>query len=82
MRITITVHGSFQRTSAIGNDEVTFTLPDTSNVRIRDLLDSLNIIEEEIRRITVNGRPARLDEAVRHRVKLDFYPRDRSGDVG
>ena len=77
MRVTIAVHGHFRQTSSIGNDEVTFPLPDTGDVRIRDLLDNLNIIEEEIWRILVNGRPGRLDEAVRHRVKLEFYPRDR-----
>jgi len=77
MRITIAVHGHFQRTSAIGQDEVTFTLPDAHGMRIRDLLETLGIIEEEIRQVEYNGRPGRLDEAVRHRARLEFYPRER-----
>jgi hypothetical protein len=75
MRITIAVHGHFRQTSAIGNEEMTFALPDAGGLRIRDLLETLNIVEEEIRQITINGRPARLDESVRHRTKLEFYPR-------
>jgi hypothetical protein len=75
MRITIAVHGHFRQTSAVGNEEMTVTLPDAGGLRIRDLLETLNIVEEEIRQITINGRPARLDESVRHRTKLEFYPR-------
>lgn len=75
MRISITVHGHLRHTSAIGKDEMSFTLPDAGGLRIRDLLETLNIIEEEVKQTTVNGRPARLDEQVRHRAKLDFYPK-------
>ncbi len=78
MRITIAVHGHFRSTSSIGQDEMTFTLPDGGGLRVRDLLDSLNIIEEEIRQIVLNGRPGRLDEPVRHRIRIEFFPRDRS----
>ena len=75
MRITIAVHGHFCQTSAVGNEEMTVTLPDAGGLRIRDLLETLNIVEEEIRQITISGRPARLDESVRHRTKVEFYPR-------
>jgi hypothetical protein len=78
MRITIAVHGHFKQTSAIGNDEMTFTLPDADGLRIRDLLETLNIVDEEIGKIAYNGRSGRLDEAVRHRARLEFYPRERS----
>ncbi|MGD0110986.1 MAG: hypothetical protein ABSD48_03920 [Armatimonadota bacterium] len=77
MRITIAVHGHFRQTSAIGNDEMTFTLPDADGLRIRDLLETLNIVEEEIKQVRYNGRPGRLDEAVRHRARLEFVPRER-----
>jgi len=79
MRITIAVHGHFKSTSAVGNDEITFALPDADGLRVRDLLEALNIVEEEIRQVTYNGRPGRLDEAVRHRARLEFFPRDRRG---
>jgi len=77
MRITIAVHGHFKSTSAVGNDEITFALPDADGLRVRDLLEALNIVEEEIRQVSYNGRPGRLDEAVRHRARLEFFPRDR-----
>jgi hypothetical protein len=54
-----------------------YTFPDGTGMRIRDLLLELNIIEEEVRQIMFNGRPARLDEPVRHRVRLEFFPKDR-----
>ena len=76
MRITIAVHGHFKSTSAIGSDEMTVSLPDANGMRIRDLLETLNIVEEEIRQIRYNGRNARLDEAVRHRARLEFFPRE------
>ncbi len=76
MRITVAVHGHFRNTSTIGQDEMSFTLPD-GGMRVRDLLESLNIVEEEIRQIVLNGRPGRLDEPVRHRVRIEFFPRER-----
>lgn len=77
MRITVAVHGHFQSTSSIGQAEMSFTLPDGGGLRVRDLLDTLNIVEEEIRQINLNGRSGRLDEQVRHRMRLEFYPRER-----
>ena len=77
MRITVAVHGHFQNTSSIGQEEMSFTLPDGGGLRVRDLLTTLNIIEEEIRSIVLNGRHGRLDEPVRHRMRLEFYPRER-----
>jgi hypothetical protein len=53
------------------------TLPDADGLRIRDLLETLNIVEEEIRQVTYNGRPGRMDEQVRHRARLEFFPRER-----
>ncbi len=78
MRITVSVHGHFRSTSSIGQDEMSFTLPDGGGLRVRDLLETLNIVEEEIRQITLNGRSGRLDEPVRHRMRLEFFPRERS----
>jgi hypothetical protein len=77
MRITVAVHGHFRSTSSIGQDEMSFTLPDGGGLRVRDLLDTLNIIEEEIKQITLNGRNGRLDEPVRHRMRLELFPRER-----
>ena len=75
MRISVAVHGYFQDIASIGRDEVVITLPDSGSYRIRDLLDHINLLEEEIRRVTLNGRAVRLDTILRHRVKLEFFPR-------
>jgi len=80
MRITVSVHGHFRSTSSVGQEEANFTFPDGTGMRIRDLLITINIIEEEIRQILLNGRPARLDEPVRHRVHLEFFPKEHYRD--
>ena len=77
MRITIAVHGSLQKTSAVGRDEMSITVPDVGGVRIRDLLETLNIWEEEIRQITLDGRRARLDTGLRNRMRIEFFPKSR-----
>lgn len=78
MRITIAVRGHFRNTSALGKDEMTVTIPDSGGLHIRDLLETLNLLEEEVGQVTVNGRPGRLGEGVRHRMRLEFFPRERS----
>jgi hypothetical protein len=77
MRVTITVHGHLRHTSSVGNDELTVNLPDAGSLRIRDLLATLNILEEEIKDVQLNGRHARMDSTLRGRVRLEFFPRDR-----
>jgi hypothetical protein len=75
MRITVAVHGHLRDTSSIGQDELTMTLPDANALRIRDLLEPLNIVEEEVGEIIYNGRRVRLDTNIRHRAKVAFFPR-------
>ena len=77
MRITVLVHGHLRETSSVGHDEMTFALPDAGGMRIRDILQTLNIFEEEVREVTHNGRTVRLDKTLQGRVRLEFYPRDR-----
>lgn len=77
MRITIAVHGHLRQTSGVGHDELSFTIPDAGGVRIRDVLDTLNIFEEEVKQVIMNGRPARMDSTLRGRVRLEFYPKRR-----
>ena len=80
MRISVLMHGHLQSTSSVGQDELELTLPDSGNVRIRDLLHDLNVLEEEIRRVTMNGRAVRFDTNLRHRAKIDVYPKQRHGE--
>ena len=77
MRLTIAVHGHLRETSAIGQDEVTFTLPDAGSLRVRDILEILNIFEEEVKDVTINGRKGRVDSGLHGRSKLEIYPKDR-----
>ena len=75
MRVTVSVHGHLQETSSVGSDEFTFTLPDAGGMRIRDLLESLSIFEEEVKQVNVNGKRARLDKIIQGRVRLEFFPK-------
>jgi len=77
MRISIAVHGHFRHTSAVGQDELSVSLPDAGGMRIRDLLETLNIFEEEIKQISLNGKQARLDTRLRGRARLEFFPKRR-----
>jgi len=77
MRVTIAVHGHLRETSAVGHDELTFSLPDAGGMRVRDLLETINVFEEEIKEVVLNGKPARLDTTLRTRVRLELYPKDR-----
>ena len=75
MRVTICVHGHLCETSAVGHDELTFTLPDAGGLRIRDLLETLNIFEEEVKEALLDGKRARLDKTLRGRVRVEFFPK-------
>jgi len=77
MRVTVSVHGHLRDSSSVGHDEFTFMLPDAGGVRVRDLLDTLNILEEEVGEINMNGRPARMDKTLQGRVRLEFFPKER-----
>ncbi|HUU53452.1 MAG TPA: hypothetical protein VMY87_00905 [Armatimonadota bacterium] len=77
MRITISVHGHLCQTSGVGQDELSFTLPDTGGMRIRDMLETLNIFEEEVKEVTLNGKRARMDSILRTRSRIEFFPKGR-----
>ena len=75
MRITVAVHGHLRSSSSVGHDEITFMLPDAGGMRVRDLLDTLNILEEEVGVVNLNGRRARMDKTIHGRVRLEFFPK-------
>jgi hypothetical protein len=75
MRITIAVHGHLRHTSSVGQDELSFTLPDTGGMRVRDVLETLNIFEEEVKDVRLNGKPARMDTILRTRSRIEFFPK-------
>jgi hypothetical protein len=77
MRITISVHGHLCQTSGVGQDELSFTLPDTGGMRIRDILETINVFEEEVKEVTLNGKRARMDTTLRTRSRIEFFPKGR-----
>lgn len=77
MRVTIAVHGHLRDTSTVGQDELTFTLPDAGGMRVRDLLETLNLMEEEIGQVVLNGRRSRLDKTLQGRATVEFFPKRR-----
>jgi hypothetical protein len=42
--------------------------------RIRDVLIQVGLFDEEVKRVMVNGRRARLDKAVRRDDLIDLHP--------
>ncbi len=77
MRVTVSVHGHLRETSAVGHDELTFVLPDAGGMRVRDLLETLNVFEEEVGGVVLNGRRARLDKTLHGRVRVELFPKSR-----
>ena len=77
MRITIAVHGHLCQTSGVGQDELTFTLPDAGGLRVRDILETINVFEEEVKEVMMNGRKARMDTILRGRAVIEFFPKGK-----
>jgi hypothetical protein len=77
MRITIAVHGHLRQTSGVGQDELSFMLPDAGGLRVRDILESINVFEEEVKDVLLNGRKARMDSLLRGQVKIELFPKGR-----
>lgn len=75
MRVSFFAHGYLRFTSTLGEDGTVLTLTEALAPRIRDLLPSFNILEEEVERVTVNGEKTRLDRRVHNGDRVDFYPR-------
>jgi hypothetical protein len=66
MRVTVAVHGHLRNTSSVGHDEISFTLPDAGGMRIRDLLETLSIFDEEVGEVTLWSSSRRGAEAPHH----------------
>ena len=75
MRVSFFAHGYLRFTSTIGEDGMFLTLPDAGVYRIRDLLPTFNILEEEIEGVTINQEKARVDKRVSNSDRVDFYPK-------
>jgi len=60
--VRISAQGRLAKNSRIGREKVQVVLPEGG--RVRDLLLEVGLFDEEVRRVIVNGRRARLDQAL------------------
>jgi sulfur carrier protein ThiS len=63
LRVRIVPCAKLARNSKVGRDGSEVALPDGG--RVRDLLREVGLFDEEVRRVMVNGRRARLDTSLR-----------------
>lgn len=63
LRVRISTCSKLARNSKLGRDGGEVSLP--AGGRVRDLLQEVGLFDEEIRRVFVNGRRARLDTSLK-----------------
>ena len=63
LRVRILPCSKLARNSKIGREGGEVSLPDGG--RVRDLLREVGLFDEEVRRVQVNGRRARLDTSLK-----------------
>jgi hypothetical protein len=62
LRVRIVPCDRLARNSKIGREGSAVTIPDGG--RVRDLVQAVGLFEEEVRKVFVNGRRARLDTSL------------------
>lgn len=62
LRVKIITCDKLARNSKVGREGGEVSLPDGG--RVRDLVQAVGLFDEEIRRVFVNGRKARLDTSL------------------
>ncbi len=62
LRVKIVTCDKLARNSKVGREGGEVSLPDGG--RVRDLVQAVGLFDEEIRRVFVNGRKARLDTSL------------------
>jgi sulfur carrier protein ThiS len=63
LRVRILPCARLARNSKVGREGGEITLPDGG--RVRDLLQEVGLFDEEVRRVMINGRRARLDTSLK-----------------
>jgi sulfur carrier protein ThiS len=69
-RVRVVPRGKLLKNSRLDREGLDLQLPNGS--RVRDLLDQLGVFEEEVRRVLVNGRRARLDYSLRRDDEVEL----------
>jgi sulfur carrier protein ThiS len=72
LRVRVVPHGRLAKNSRISSEGQALTMPAGS--RIRDVLIQVGLFDEEVKRVMVNGRRARLDTAVRRDDLIELHP--------
>lgn len=62
-RVRVIVSGKLANNARIDLEGQVMTLPE--GARVRDLLSEVGVFEEEVKQVLVNGKRARLDQALR-----------------
>ena len=70
-RVTVKAQGRLAQSSRIDRDGTDVTLPEGG--RVRDVLAEVGITDFEVRRVTVNGRRARLDQSLRRNDLVEVH---------
>ena len=70
-RVRVVARGRLMKSSRIDIDGSNVTLPEGG--RFRDLLAEVGVFDEEVRRVTVNGRQGRLDQALRRDDMVELH---------
>ena len=71
LRIRVVPQGRLARHSRLSAEGVDVTMP--AGCRVRDVVSQVGLFDEEIKRVVVNGRPARLDKAVRRNDLIELH---------
>jgi len=72
LRVRVVPHGRLAKNSRISSEGQALNMPLGS--RIRDVLIQVGLFDEEVKRVMVNGRRARLDKAVRRDDLIELHP--------
>jgi hypothetical protein len=63
LRVRIVACAKLARNSKVGREGSEVMVPDGG--RVRDLLQEVGLFDEEVKRVVINGRRARLDSCLR-----------------
>ena len=71
LRVRVVPRGRLARNSRISSEGLDVQMP--AGVRVRDVLHEVGVFDDEVRRVTVNGRPGRLDQALRRNDVIEIH---------
>jgi hypothetical protein len=70
LQVKVMARGRLAKNSRIQTEGTVIVLPEGG--RVRDLLVEVGVFDEEVREVTINGRRARLDQALRRDDQVEL----------